>query len=263
MRLDGRGKWRAVAVQERKGRKLQENLLQLRSIYPAERSGCRRAPHNTATSHSETPPRPSRLASRQSPELKQLQLHAVKVRRAGRGVVSPDTAPRTQRRVAPPHRTSPPKRPFPELLGAPAPPPSPHPATLAPPRHEAWPPSSPCSASFSNAQYLIGPALSKRVTPCVLLGCSRLQALHGVGFLHLHNLGRVLSISQFSSVAQSCPTLCDPMNCSTAGLPVHHQLPEFVQTHVHRVGDAIQPSHPLSSPSPSAPNPSQHQSLFQ
>ena len=68
---------------------------------------------------------------------------------------------------------------------------------------------------------------------------------------------------QFSSVAQSCLTLCDPMNCSTPGLPVHHQLPEFTQTHVHRVGDAIQPSHPLSSPFPPAPNPSQHQSLFQ
>ena len=54
---------------------------------------------------------------------------------------------------------------------------------------------------------------------------------------------------QFSSVAQSCPTLCDPMNRSTPGLPVHHQLPEFTQTHVHRVSDAIQPSHPLSSPS--------------
>jgi len=68
---------------------------------------------------------------------------------------------------------------------------------------------------------------------------------------------------QFSSVAQSCPTFCDPMNYSTPGLPVHHQLPEFTQTHVHRVSDAIQPSHPLSSPSPPAPNPSQHQSLFQ
>ena len=68
---------------------------------------------------------------------------------------------------------------------------------------------------------------------------------------------------QFSSVAQSCPTLCDPMNRSTPGLPVHHQLPEFTQTHVHRVSDAIQPSHTLSSPSPPAPNPSQHQSLFQ
>ena len=68
---------------------------------------------------------------------------------------------------------------------------------------------------------------------------------------------------QFSSVTQSCLTLCDPMNHSTPGLPVHHQLPEFTQTHVHRVGDAIQPSHALSSPSPPVPNPSQHQSLFQ
>ena len=66
---------------------------------------------------------------------------------------------------------------------------------------------------------------------------------------------------QFSSVTQSCPTLCDPMNRSTPGLPVHHQLPEFIQTHVHWVGDAIQPCHPLSSPFPPAPNPSQHQSL--
>ena len=68
---------------------------------------------------------------------------------------------------------------------------------------------------------------------------------------------------QFSSVAQPCLTLCDPMNRSMPGLPVHHQLPEFTQTHVHRVSDAIQPSHPLSSPSSPAPNPSQHQSLFQ
>ena len=67
---------------------------------------------------------------------------------------------------------------------------------------------------------------------------------------------------QFSSVTQSCPTLCDPMNCSTPGLPVHHQLLEFTQTHVYWVGDAIQPSHPLLSPSP-APNSSQHQGLFQ
>ena len=72
-----------------------------------------------------------------------------------------------------------------------------------------------------------------------------------------------LSDTQFRSVAQSCPTLCDPMKRSTPGLPVHHQLPEFTQTHVHQVSDAIQPSHPLSSPSPPAPNPSQHQSLFQ
>ena len=70
---------------------------------------------------------------------------------------------------------------------------------------------------------------------------------------------------QFSRSVLSllCLTLCDPMNTSMPGLPVHHHLPEFTQTHVHRVSDAIQPSHPLSSPSPSAPNPSQHQSLFQ
>ena len=68
---------------------------------------------------------------------------------------------------------------------------------------------------------------------------------------------------QSGSVAQSCSILCDPMNPSTPGLPVHHQLLEFTQTHVHRVSDAIQPSHPLSSPSPLAPNPSQHQSIFQ
>ena len=73
----------------------------------------------------------------------------------------------------------------------------------------------------------------------------------------------VIQLLQFSSVAQSCLTLCDPMNRSMPGLPVHHQLPEFTQTQVHRVSDAIQPSHPLASPSPSAPNPSQHQSLFQ
>ena len=67
---------------------------------------------------------------------------------------------------------------------------------------------------------------------------------------------------QFSSFAQSCLTPCDPMNCSTPGLPVHHQLPEFTQTHVHQVRDTIQPSHPLLSPSPSAPSPFQHQGLF-
>ena len=77
--------------------------------------------------------------------------------------------------------------------------------------------------------------------------------------------GKPFNISsvQFSSVTQSCPTLCDPMNRSTPGLPVHHQLLKFTQTHAHQVSDAIQPSHPLSSPSPPAPNPSQHQSLFQ
>ena len=72
-----------------------------------------------------------------------------------------------------------------------------------------------------------------------------------------------ISSVQFNSVAQSCPTLWDPMNRSTPGLPVHHQLSEFTQTYAHRVGDAIQPSHPLLPPSPPVPNPSQHQGLFQ
>ena len=75
--------------------------------------------------------------------------------------------------------------------------------------------------------------------------------------------GTMISSVQFSSVPQSCSTLCNPMNRSTPGLPVHHQLPEFTQTHMHRVSDAIQPSYPLASPFPPAPNPSQHQSLFQ
>ena len=74
---------------------------------------------------------------------------------------------------------------------------------------------------------------------------------------------KIMASSPISSVAQPCPTLCDPMNRSMPGLPVHHQLPEFTQTHVHQVSDAIQSSHPLSSPSPPAPNPSQHQGLFQ
>ena len=69
-------------------------------------------------------------------------------------------------------------------------------------------------------------------------------------------------VYQFSSVAQSCPTLCDPMNRRTPGLPVHHQLPEFTETHVHQVSDAIQPSHPRPSTSPSALHLSQHQDLF-
>ena len=67
-----------------------------------------------------------------------------------------------------------------------------------------------------------------------------------------------VKVTQIRSVAQSCPTLCDPMNHRTPGLPAHHQLPEFIETHVHQVSDAIQPSHPLSSPSPLAPNPSPH-----
>ena len=100
-----------------------------------------------------------------------------------------------------------------------------------------------------------------------------LQGLEKVGFHSISKKGNTKESSnyhtiapisdQIRSVTQSCPTLCDPMNYSTPGLPVHHQLTEFTQTHVHWVSDAIQPSHPLSSPSPPAPNPSQNQSLFQ
>ena len=71
---------------------------------------------------------------------------------------------------------------------------------------------------------------------------------------HLGSTYETICMCQFSSVAQLCPTLCNPMNCSTPGLPVHHQLPEFTQTHGHRVSDANQPSHPLLSPSPPAFN---------
>ena len=79
----------------------------------------------------------------------------------------------------------------------------------------------------------------------------------------VHGFAKSWTHLQFSSVAQSCLTLCDPMNHSTPGLPVHHQLSEFSQTRVHRVSDAILPSHPLSSPSPPALNLSQHLDLFQ
>ena len=92
------------------------------------------------------------------------------------------------------------------------------------------------------------------------LPLSHLGSLYPIIKTHRHRADLTVQFS-FSSVAQSC--LCDPMNRSTPGLPVHHQLLEFTQTHVHRVSDAIQPSHPLSSPCPPAPNPSQHQSLFQ
>ena len=85
-----------------------------------------------------------------------------------------------------------------------------------------------------------------------------LQPMHSVP---MEKVKRLYLSVRFSSVTQSCPTV-HPMNCSTLGLPVHHRLPEFTQTHIHRVSDDIQPSHPLSSPSPPAPNPSQHQSLF-
>ena len=133
-----------------------------------------------------------------------------------------------------------------------------------------WTAKAPLSMGFSRQEYwsgLLCPPLGDLPNPGVEPGSLRSPALATWSLNHWANtevpIFCNLKIVQFSSVAQSCPTLCDPMNHSTPGLPVHHQLPEFTQTHVHRVSDAIQPSHPLSSPSPPAPNPSQHQSLFQ
>ena len=112
----------------------------------------------------------------------------------------------------------------------------------------------------------------KQISLCLLewwqlsTSANKFHAVSGV--LEWEELSMLISkshkyfIVQFSSVAQLCLTLCDPMNRSMLGLPVHHQLPEFTQTHVHQVGDAIQPPHPLSSPSPPALNLSQHQGLF-
>ena len=93
--------------------------------------------------------------------------------------------------------------------------------------------------------------------------CSRCDSVTFLGLPYKVPGWLQLSSVEFSSVAQSCPTLCSPMNHSTPGLPVHHQFPQFTQTHVHRVGDAHQPSHPLSSPFPPGPNLSQHQGFFQ
>ena len=95
------------------------------------------------------------------------------------------------------------------------------------------------------------------------LGISLFPNFHSIYSVFMSPVALYGCSVQFSSVAQSCSTLFDPMNRSMPGLPVHHQLLEFTQTHVHRVSDAIQPCHPLSSPSPPALNPSQHQSLFQ
>ena len=112
--------------------------------------------------------------------------------------------------------------------------------------------------SLRHVQLLATPWTAAYQTP-PSMGFSRQEYWSGLSF---PSPERYFSV-QFSSVTQSCPTLCDPMNHSTPGLPVHHQLPELTQTHVHWVGNAIQPSHLLLSPSPPAPNPSQHQGLFQ
>ena len=117
----------------------------------------------------------------------------------------------------------------------------------------------------------IGQGGSSYLLPRTLLNVLPIRSVQSLSCVRLfattwttaHQASLSITNSQFSSVAQSCLTICDPMNRSTPGLPGHHHLPEFTQTHVHWVSDAIQPSHPLLSPSPPAPNPSQHQSLSQ
>src|SRR5574340_833510 len=125
--------------------------------------------------------------------------------------------------------------------------------------------------SLSRVRLLVTPWTTAYQAP-PSMGFSRQEDWSGVPlpsptymYTHIHICIYYICVSsvQFSSVAHSYPTLCDLMNRSTPGLPVHHQLPEFTQTHIHQVRDAIQPSHPLSSPSAPAPNPSQHQGLFQ
>ena len=119
------------------------------------------------------------------------------------------------------------------------------------------------SVIFYAMKYFIYISYIINVKLCILYYKPLLFFINVISFCENQIIPRgTFSSVQFSSGVQSCPTLCDPMNRSTPGLPVHHQLPECTQTHVHRVSDAIQPSHPLPSPSP-VPNPSQHQSLFQ
>ena len=119
------------------------------------------------------------------------------------------------------------------------------------------------SFSSTSLHWLVRKAFLSLLAILYPQNCFRRGNVPPLSLDQLTSSRRKCLVLQFSSVAQSCPTLCDPMNCNTPGLPVHHQLPEFTQTHVHQVSDAIQLSHPLSSPSPPAPNPSQHQSLFQ
>ena len=140
---------------------------------------------------------------------------------------------------------------------------APGPALTAPALHTCSPAGEEKWARATGPGLRAGQDAGSDVLP--VLHCLTHSPDPSCAYSFCHALTCVLKLIylQFSSVAQSCPTLCDPMNRSTPGLRVHHQLPEFTQTHVHRVSDAIQPSHPLSSPSPPAPNPSQHQSLFQ
>ena len=133
-------------------------------------------------------------------------------------------------------------------------------------RRECQPPAGTQDSRQGNRTYWLPMTLLG--TPCCLVPGACRDAVHHTDF----QSGRLCmcsmrflqreNVNQFSSVTQSCLTLCDPTECSTPGLPVHHQLLEPTQTHVHRVSDAIQPSHPLSSPSPPAFNLSQHEGLF-
>ena len=110
---------------------------------------------------------------------------------------------------------------------------------------------------FRELEQIISPFVWKYKKPWIVKAILRKK--NGTGGINPPDFSSV----QISSVAQLCSTLCDPMNRSTPGLLVHYQLPEFTKTHAHRVSDAIQPSHPLSSPFPPAPSCSQHQGLFQ
>ena len=119
---------------------------------------------------------------------------------------------------------------------------------------------------FGGSKVTADGGYSHEIKRCLLLGrkvITNLDSIFNTRDITLLTKVRLISSVQFSPVTQSCPTLCDPMNRSTPGVPLHHQLPEFTQTYVHQVSDAIQPSHPRSSPSPPAPNPSQQQGLFQ
>ena len=111
-------------------------------------------------------------------------------------------------------------------------------------------------------EYNVTKNLDLRFVPFIYVYNISIEKNHHLYLFSLYNKLKISSV-QFSSVTESCLTLCNPMNRNTPGLPVYHHLLEFTQTHIHRVSDAIQPSHPLSSPSPPAPNPSQHQSLLQ
>ena len=123
-----------------------------------------------------------------------------------------------------------------------------------------WTAARHASLSITNSQSLLKLVSIKLVmTSNHLILCHPLLIL----LIPVKICKNYLTLVQFSSVAHSCPALCNCLDCSTPGFPFHHQLPEFTQTHVHRVSDAIQPSYPLLSPSPLAPNLSQHQSLFQ